>query len=60
MTEAQHFQAISILKKLGLSYLRLEPAPHGRYRYIAWNPLNPNNNGSPVVSKRGTVKATLS
>jgi hypothetical protein len=57
MTKAQHLLAIDLLEKLGLTYLRLEPAARGRYRYHAWSEVWTAGNGSPPISKRGTIRA---
>jgi hypothetical protein len=59
VTKAQHLLAVQLLEKFDLTYVRLSPGAAGRFQYFAWNPLNPNNNGSPPVQKRGTIKAKL-
>jgi len=57
VTKAQHLLAITLLERLGLQYLRLEPATRGRYRYYGWTPAAYAANGAPPPPpKHGTVK----
>jgi hypothetical protein len=52
----QHNLAISLLKELGLDYVRLEPQRGGHYRYHAWNTPLIEHNGSKTV-KQGRIRA---
>jgi hypothetical protein len=52
----QHQLAVSLLKTLGLDYVRLEPGRNGHYRYHAWNAPLVDGNGSPRVSRQGAIR----
>ena len=56
MDEQQHLLAIQLLERLGVSYLRLEPGPDGKYRYVGWTTPLTAGNGSPPKTKRGRIK----
>jgi hypothetical protein len=51
-----HKAAVRLLKRLGLSTIRLE-REDGHYRYVAWSVPLVDGNGSPKISKRGKVQA---
>ena len=51
-SKKQHQLAVSLLKKLGLDYVRLEPRANGHYRYHAWTVPLVDGNGSPRISRR--------
>jgi hypothetical protein len=55
-SKKQHQLAVSLLKELGLDYVRLEPQRNGRYRYHAWNVPLVDGNGSPRISRRGMIR----
>ena len=55
-TKQQHTLGVELLEELGLTYVRLEPGSAGHYRYVAWNTLFIDGNGSPRIVKRGKVK----
>jgi hypothetical protein len=52
----QHNLGISLLKELGLDYVRLERKRDGLYRYHAWSVPLVDDNGSPRISRRGLVQ----
>jgi hypothetical protein len=52
----QHQLAVSLLKELGLDYIRLNRGRDGHYRYHAWTVPLIDGNGSPRFSKRGRVR----
>jgi len=52
----QHQLAVSLLKELGLDYVRLERERNGRYRYHGWTVPLVDSNGSPRISRRGVVR----
>ena len=54
-SKKQHNLAVSLLKKLRLDYVRLEPQRNGRYRYFAWSVPLVDGNGSPRISRRGVI-----
>jgi len=51
-----HKAAVRLLKRLGLSTIRLE-RENGSYKYVAWHTPLVDGNGSPKISKRGKVRA---
>jgi hypothetical protein len=54
----QHQLALSILKELGLDYIRLEPDRSGQYRYYGWAvPPLVDTNGHAKRPRRGVVRA---
>ena len=54
-SKKQHKLAISLLKELGLTHVRLEKLKDGFYHYVAWNTPTPANNAHPPTVKRGKV-----
>ena len=51
----RHKVAVALLKRLGLAYVRLEPAGgESQYSYIVWNAPR-TRNGCPPILKRGKV-----
>jgi hypothetical protein len=46
----QQILAVSLLKELGLDYVRLEPECDGHYRYLAWNAPKLQSNFSDLIS----------
>ena len=55
-TKEQHHLGVLLLKELGLDYVHLEPQRKGHYRYLAWNVIVVDGNGSPRVSRRGVIR----
>ena len=54
-SKEQHNLGVSLLKELGLDYVRLEPQANGRYRYHAWSVPLVDGNGSPRIRRRGVI-----
>jgi hypothetical protein len=55
-SKKQHELAISLLKELGLDYIRLERQINGHYHYHAWTSPLKETNGHAKHSRRGTVR----
>ena len=54
-SKKQHNLGVSLLRKLRLDYIRLEPQGDGRYRYLAWNVPLVDGNGSPPILRQGVI-----
>jgi hypothetical protein len=55
-SKKQHNLGISLLKELGLDYVRLEPQGSGRFRYLAWSVPLVDNNGRLPIARQGVVR----
>jgi hypothetical protein len=51
----QHNLGVTLLKELGLDYVRLEPQHNGQFRYLAWNVPLLDGNGSPLILRQGVI-----
>jgi hypothetical protein len=58
LSKKQHRLALRLLKELGVDYLRLESRDGRTYRYHGWTVPLFDGNGSPAISRRGTVRIT--
>jgi hypothetical protein len=55
-SKKRHILAVSLLKELGLDYVRLEPQTGGRYKYLAWSVPLVEHNGSPRICRQGVLR----
>jgi hypothetical protein len=55
-SKKQHKLGVSLLKELGLDYVRLERQGVGYYRYHAWKVPLMEDNGSTRISRRGMIR----
>ena len=51
-----HKAAVRLLKRLGLSTIRLERREDGSYKYVGWHTPLVDGNGSPRITKCGEVQ----
>jgi hypothetical protein len=52
----QHKLAISLLKELGMDYIQLKRQGNGHYHYYGWTTPLVDGNGTPKISRCGTVR----